>query len=102
MLYNKNYYNNLLHKFPENIPDVFEDQINLDLKRTYPKDPFFQNKDHIKMLKNVLIAFTRREATIGYCQGFNFIVGRIIKICENEVIKYLITFNYRKKLFGYL
>ena len=42
------------------------------------------------MLKNVLIAFSRRVTTIGYCQGFNFIVGRILKICQNEVIKYLI------------
>ena len=90
MLYNKNYYNNLLHKFPENIPNVFEDQINLDLKRTYPKEKFFQDKNNIIKLKNVLIAFSRREATIGYCQGFNFIVGKILKICENEVNKYLI------------
>ena len=90
MLYNKNYYYNLLHKFPKNIPNVFEEQIDLDLRRTYPNDKFFQNNNNIAMLKNVLIAFSRRVTTIGYCQGFNFIVGRILKICQNEVIKYLI------------
>ena len=90
MSYKKNYYYNLLHKFPKNIPNIFEEQIDLDLRRTYPNDKFFQNNNNIAMLKNVLIAFSRRVTTIGYCQGFNFIVGRILKICQNEVIKYLI------------
>ena len=85
MLYKKGYYYNLLNKFPENIPTPFENQIDLDLGRTYPHDPYFKDKNNIKKLKNILVAFTRREATIGYCQGFNFIVGKILKICDNEV-----------------
>ena len=36
-------------------------------------------------MKNILISYSRRNLTIGYCQGFNFIVGRILKIVENEV-----------------
>ena len=40
MLYNPNYYNNLLNNYPENIPSPFESQINLDLGRTYPNDPY--------------------------------------------------------------
>ena len=103
MSYKKNYYYNLLHKFPEDIPPIFENQINLDLGRTYPRDPFFKDKNNISKLKNVLIAFSRREATIGYCQGFNFIVGKILKICKDEVNKYIeyMIFIYRKKHFGY-
>ena len=85
MLFKKNFYYNLLNKFPEDIPPLFENQINLDLGRTYPKDPFFQDKNNIAKLKNVLTAFARREATIGYCQGFNFIAGKILKICKDEV-----------------
>ena len=92
MMFNKNYYNNLINNFPENIPSPFESQINLDLGRTYPNDPFFIEKENIQKLKNVLIAITRRESTIGYCQGFNFIVGKILKICGNEVIISLIYF----------
>ena len=76
MLYNPNYYNNLLNNYPENIPSPFEAQINLDLGRTYPNDSFFTEKENIKKLKNILIAVSRRETTIGYCQGFNFIVGK--------------------------
>ena len=86
LLFNRNYYNNLLNNYPENIPSPFEAQINLDLGRTYPNDPFFKEKENIQKLKNILIAISRRETTIGYCQGFNFIVGKILKICKNEVI----------------
>ena len=69
------------------IGSIDESQIDLDLGRTFPQDPFFQDKKNIEKLKKVLLAFTRRESTIGYCQGFNFIVGKILKVCENEVIK---------------
>ncbi len=89
MFYNPNYYNNLLNNYPENIPSPFEAQIYLDLGRTYPNDSFFTEKENIKKLKNILIAVSRRETTIGYCQGFNFIVGKILKICGNEVIIFL-------------
>ena len=89
MLHNPNYYNNLLNNYPDNIPSPFEAQINLDLGRTYPNDSFFTEKENIKKLKNILIAVSRRETTIGYCQGFNFIVGKILKICGNEVIIFL-------------
>lgn len=92
MLYNKNYYNFLINKYPKSFPSVFEYQINLDLDRTFPNDPFYQEPKNCEKLRNILIAFTRRNSTIGYCQGFNFIVGKILKICNNEVITYI--YNY--------
>jgi len=36
-------------------------------------------------MRNILTAYSRRNLTIGYCQGFNFIVGRLLKVMENEV-----------------
>lgn len=87
MKYNNNYYSDLIVNYPESIASPYESQIDLDLDRTFPQDPFFQDKKNIEKLKKVLLAFTRRESTIGYCQGFNFIVGKILKVCENEVIK---------------
>ena len=90
MEYNKNYYSDLIKNYPYSIASPYENQIDLDLDRTFPKDPFFQDKNNLDKLKNVLLAFSRRESTIGYCQGFNFIVGKILKICEDEVNKFLL------------
>jgi hypothetical protein len=92
IMYNKNYYNSLLNNYPKNFPSKFEGQIDLDLGRTYPNDPYFKDKENIKKLKNILIAISRRVSTIGYCQGFNFIIGKILKICGNEVIILLIIY----------
>ena len=88
MEFNKNYYSDLVDNYPDNIASPYLNQICLDLDRTFPQDPFFQEQNNLNKLKNILLAFSRRETTIGYCQGFNFIVGKILKVCENEVIKF--------------
>ena len=85
MEFNKNYYSDLTINYPDSIVSQYENQINLDLDRTFPQDPFFQDQKNITKLKNILLAFSRKESTIGYCQGFNFIVGKILKVCEDEV-----------------
>ena len=109
MLLYKNYYNDLTKNYPEVILSPHENQINLDLERTFPQDPFFQDKNNLNKLRNILLAFTRRESTIGYCQGFNFIVGKILKICENEeetfwifigLIEKILPINYYNDLSG--
>ena len=89
----KDYYSDLIINYPDDVASPYENQINLDLGRTFPQDPFFQDQKNITKLKNILLAFSRREATIGYCQGFNFIVGKILKVCEDEVNILLIKFN---------
>ena len=85
--YNKDYYSDLIRNYPDNFVSPYESQINLDLERTFPNKPFFQNHTNIIKLKNILLAFSRRNSTIGYCQGFNFIAGKILEVCEDEVIK---------------
>ena len=84
---NKNYYSDLIRNYPDNFLSPYENQINLDIERTFPQDTFFQEQRNLIKLKNILLAFSRRNATIGYCQGFNFIVGKILKVCEDEVNK---------------
>ena len=44
---NPNYYFNLVNNFPDYIPQTMENQIELDLHRTFPKDPFFQKEDNL-------------------------------------------------------
>ncbi len=84
LINNKNYYKNLLQTYPKKIPFPFEESINLDLHRTFPELDFFQNEENIKKMKNILMAFAMRNVSIGYCQGFNFIVGKLLMIIENE------------------
>ena len=83
---NPNYYRNLTSNYPEtSIPSPYITQIDLDIKRTFPKDAFFHKPTTLHKLRNVLIAYSRRNTTIGYAQGFNFIVGKILKQIPNEV-----------------
>ena len=38
----------------------------------------------LSKLKNILICYSIRNTSIGYCQGMNFIVGRLLLIMDNE------------------
>ena len=85
MLNFPNYYHDILNNFPEYIPSIYEQTIEKDLNRTFPDEEFFQKKENIDKLRNILLAFSRRNSSIGYNQGFNFIVGRILEIVNDEV-----------------
>ena len=85
MLNFPNYYNNILNNYPDYIPSIYEQTIEKDLSRTFPEEEFFQKKENIDKLRNILLAFSRRNSSIGYNQGFNFIVGRILQVVEDEV-----------------
>ena len=102
-LNNPNYYNTLLNKYPENpISMKNESQILLDIHRTFPEDDNFK-EEKINSLKNILIAYSRRNCTLGYCQGFNYIVGKLLKVINNEenvfwiftqIIENILPINY--------
>lgn len=102
-LNNPNYYNTILNKYPENPISIRnENQILLDIHRTFPEDEKF-DKEKINSLKNILIGYSRRNCTLGYCQGFNYIVGKILKIINNEenvfwiftqIIENILPINY--------
>ena len=83
-LKNPNYYNTILNHFPENpLSKKNEEQIFLDIHRTFPEDKSF-TEEKIQSLKNILIAYSRRNCTLGYCQGFNYIVGKLLKVIKDE------------------
>ena len=105
---NPQYYTTL-RDFPEGIPSPYETQIEMDLHRTFPQDPFFKKKTTIDSMKNILLAYSRRNISIGYCQGFNFIVGRILTIVNSEedafwlfvvIIESILPLNYYSELAG--
>ena len=80
---NKNYYKNLL-ELSKTIPCPYENQIMKDIPRT-KAEILKSHKDYEQKLKNILICYSIRNNSIGYCQGFNFIGLRIIEIMQNEV-----------------
>jgi hypothetical protein len=50
-----------------------------------------QEKTLIDPLKNVLYTYVKRNPTIGYCQGLNFIVGRMIQYMNEEEAFWTLT-----------
>jgi hypothetical protein len=60
-------------------PNPGFNQIELDLKRTFPNDPIEATEQCIIPMRNVLYSFVKRNPTIGYCQGMNFIAGNLLK-----------------------
>ncbi len=109
MLEHPNYYNYLLKYYPKDIELQNEHQIEIDLKRTFPEDDFFHNEEIINKLRNILLTYSKRNLSIGYVQGFNFIVGRMLKYISNEekvfwlftqVIEFILTIDFYSEMSG--
>ena len=105
----KEYYYKIIYQYPEYIPSKCEAIINADLKRTFPNEEYFKKPENKKKLKNVLIAYSRRNSKIGYCQGFNFIVARLLKLFDKEedvfwifvqIIENILPCEYYSELVG--
>ena len=78
MLY-KNYYKNLIF-LSEQMGSPSEVQIDKDLKRSKYKI----NSNFIESIRRILTCYSIRNSSIGYCQGFSFIVETIFKLMEEE------------------
>ena len=109
MIQHPKYYDFLLNQYPKNIELPNEHQIELDLKRTFPEDKYFHETETINKLRNVLLTYSKRNLSIGYVQGFNFIVGRMLKYISNEekvfwlftqVIEYILTIDFFSEMSG--
>ena len=87
---NPTYYNDLLNLSKE-VPSLYANDIEKDLDRTN-QILLSQNESYKEMLRNILICYSIRNSSIGYCQGFNFIALRIIEIAQNEVILFYLFF----------
>ena len=80
---NPGYYTQLL-QYTKVVPCPSETQIKLDLKRTFPEEKDCMNESFLEKLKNILVCSSTRNTSVGYCQGMNFIGGRILQIMGNE------------------
>ena len=84
---NTSYYQDLL-KLSKEIPSLYEKQIDKDIRRTVNDN--LKNNEELKIkMKNVLMCYSIRNSSIGYCQGFNFLVLRLLEVLIGEVIIYI-------------
>jgi len=89
---NPDYYSKLL-KLSEEVPSLYTDIIKKDLDRTNTKDEEIKKK-----LFKILLCFSIRNSSIGYCQGFNYIALKILEIVQDEVILYLFNIELLIKI----
>jgi hypothetical protein len=75
----------LLRCYDRKFPNPSFYQIKVDLPRTFQDEEYYQQPEVMKSIENILRAYSVRNPTIGYCQGFNFIVGRLVQIMSEEV-----------------
>lgn len=102
------YYHNILYEYPDYIPSKYKTIIDADIDRTCPTEDFFKKIENRKKLSNVLVAYSRRNCKIGYCQGFNFIVAKLLLIFEEEdafwlfvqIIENILPCEYYSELVG--
>ena len=94
MKLNPTYYRDIL-KLAKEVPSLYLKDIEKDLDRSNYE--LLQENTYFKdMLKNVLICYSIRNTSIGYCQGFNFIALRLLQITMNEVCNLLLFMHYFK------
>lgn len=68
---NRGLYSHLLNY--SHYPEYFMRAIKQDLHRTVNKSTSFSSETDLQALYNILVAFSRRNPYVGYCQGLNFI-----------------------------
>ncbi|OKL59554.1 hypothetical protein UA08_05195 [Talaromyces atroroseus] len=55
-------------------------QIDMDIHRTLTDNVFFRNGPGVAKLRDVLLAYSRRNPEVGYCQGMNLIAASLLLI----------------------
>jgi len=76
-------YQQLLQTSSKENSRTFE-QIERDLKRTFPGHTLYDTTDGLAKLRRVLTAYARHNPTIGYCQSMNFISAFLLLVFDEE------------------
>ncbi|KAL5044174.1 hypothetical protein BDW71DRAFT_108407 [Aspergillus fruticulosus] len=75
------YYDDLVKGIGGSDPDPsVVAQIDMDINRTLTDNVFFRKGPGVTKLKEVLLAYSRRNPEVGYCQGMNLIAGSLLLI----------------------
>ncbi|KAL8935561.1 MAG: hypothetical protein Q9216_005362, partial [Gyalolechia sp. 2 TL-2023] len=74
------YYEDLVHRNSEKDDPTILNQIEMDIHRTLTDNVFFRKGPGVSKLSEVLLAYSRRNAEVGYCQGMNLITASLLLI----------------------
>ena len=82
-VYYLGYYKSILEDIP-GYPNPCIYQIELDLHRTFNSDELTLTKSMEWSLRRILTAYVKRNPTVGYCQGMNFVTAILLKHLTEE------------------
>lgn len=74
------YYDDLVTQPPVDDDPAIVAQIQMDINRTLTDNIFFRKGPGVAKLSEVLLAYSRRNAEVGYCQGMNLITACLLLI----------------------
>jgi hypothetical protein len=74
------YYDDLVAQREGEDDPVIVAQIQMDINRTLTDNIFFRRGPGVAKLNEVLLAYSRRNAEVGYCQGMNLITACLLLI----------------------
>ncbi|KAI4108818.1 MAG: hypothetical protein L6R37_000816 [Teloschistes peruensis] len=75
------YYDDLVNNsLPESDDPINVAQIEMDIHRTLTDNVFFRKGLGVSKLNEVLLAYSRRNPEVGYCQGMNLITASLLLI----------------------
>ncbi|KAL8691194.1 MAG: hypothetical protein Q9218_003521, partial [Villophora microphyllina] len=75
------YYDDLVNNSdPQNDDPTILVQIEMDIHRTLTDNVFFRKGPGVSKLDEVLLAYSRRNPDVGYCQGMNLITASLLLI----------------------
>ncbi|KAL8807339.1 MAG: hypothetical protein Q9200_004708 [Gallowayella weberi] len=73
------YYDDLVNSNDDDDPTILA-QIEVDVHRTLTDNVFFRKGPGVTKLNEVLLAYSRRNPEVGYCQGMNLITASLLLI----------------------
>lgn len=73
------YYDDLVNNDAVDDPSIVS-QIQMDIYRTLTDNVFFRKGPGVAKLTEVLLAYSRRNPEVGYCQGMNMIAASLLLI----------------------
>ncbi|KAK2589935.1 hypothetical protein QQS21_012388 [Conoideocrella luteorostrata] len=74
------YYDDLVAQNGEDDDVAVVSQIQMDIHRTLTDNIFFRKGPGVQKLSELLLAYSRRNRDVGYCQGMNLIAANLLLI----------------------